>query len=96
MTEAPNYVTKSGRSLTEGDIERISSEVATTDGDVAELQRRVRRGRPPLGSAPAKAVQIRLAPELRAAVERRAQADQTTTSEVVRAAVRHYLNLGHD
>ncbi len=53
MTEASSYVTKSGRSLTEENIERISEEVATTDGDVEELQRRVRRGRPPIGSVPA-------------------------------------------
>ena len=93
MTEASGYVTKSGRLLTEEDIERISEEVATTDGDVEELQRRVRRGRPPLGSAPAKAVQVRLDPELRAAVEQRARADQSTTSEVIRAAIRQYLHL---
>ncbi len=93
MTEASDYVTKSGRLLTEKDIERISEEVAATDGDIDELQHRVRRGRPPLGSAPAVAVQVRLDPELRAAVEQKARADQSTTSEVIRAALRQYLRL---
>jgi hypothetical protein len=36
---------------------------------------------------------VRLDPELRAAVEARATADQTTTSDVIREALRRFLDV---
>lgn len=86
------YNTKSGKTLTDGDIEQLAVEAATTGYDVADIKRR-RRGRPLIGSAPAEVVPVRLDPELRAAVEARATADQTTTSDVIREALRRFLDV---
>lgn len=46
-----------------------------------------------MGSGPAEVVPVRLDPELRAAVEARATADDTTTSEVIREALRRFLHV---
>ena len=86
------YTTKSGKSLTDDEIERLADEATTTGYDVEALKRR-RRGRPLIGSAPAEVVPVRLDPELRAAVEARATADQTTTSDVIREALRRFLDV---
>ena len=47
-----------------------------------------------MGSAPTEVVPVRLDPELRVAVEGRATADQTTTSEVTREAIRRFISVG--
>jgi uncharacterized protein (DUF4415 family) len=86
------YITKSGKTLTDADIEQLADEAATTDYDIETLKSR-RRGRPLIGSAPAEVVPVRLDPELRAAVEARATADQTTTSDVIREALRRFLDV---
>jgi hypothetical protein len=44
-----------------------------------------------LGSAPSEVVQVRPDPDLRQAVEDRAEAEHTTTSEIIRATLRHFL-----
>jgi acetyl-CoA C-acetyltransferase len=49
---------------------------------------RPRGGRRRMGSAPAEVVPVRLDPELRAALEARASAEQTSTSEIIREALR--------
>ena len=64
----------------------------TTDYDVEELKTR-QRGRPAMGSARAEVVPVRLDPELRNAVEARAQQEHTTTSEVIRRALRTFLDV---
>ena len=66
-------------------------EEAEAGYDVDAILRR--RGRPPMGSGPADVVQARLDPELRGAVEARADADETSTSEVIRQALRSYLDV---
>jgi Ribbon-helix-helix protein, copG family len=86
------YTTKSGKTLTDDDIEQLADAAATTDHDIDALKRR-RRGRLPIGSAPAEVVPVRLDPELRAAVEARATADQTTTSDIIREALRRFLDV---
>jgi hypothetical protein len=86
------YTTKSGKTLTDTDIEQLADEATSTGYDVEALKRR-RRGRPLIGSAPAEVVPVRLDPELRAAVEARATADQTTTSDVIREALRRFLEV---
>jgi hypothetical protein len=86
------YTTKSGKTLTDADIQKLADEAATTDYDIEDLRRR-RRGRPLIGSAPAEVVPVRLDPELRAAVEARAAAEQTTTSDVIREALRRFLDV---
>lgn len=86
------YRTKSGKTLTDADIDALADDVATADYDTETLQAR-RRGRPLLGSAPAEVVPVRLDPELRAAIEARADADDTNSSEIIRRALRAYLDV---
>jgi hypothetical protein len=86
------YETETGRVLTDADIEALSNEVAVAEHDIQVLQLRT-RGRPLLGSAPAEVVPVRLDPVLRAAVESRADADGTNSSEIIRRALRAYLDV---
>jgi predicted transcriptional regulator len=46
-----------------------------------------------MGSGPAEVVPVRIDPELKAAIEARAEADDTTTSEVIREAIRRFLEV---
>lgn len=86
------YKTKTGRVLADVDIEAMADE-AEGGYDVEALKVR-RRGRPMLGSAPAEVVPVRLDPDLKQAVEARAEADQTTRSEIIREALRRFLDVG--
>jgi hypothetical protein len=86
------YRTKTGKTLTDADLDAIADEVATTGYDIDALKRR-RRGRPLIGSAPAEVVPVRLDPELRAAIEARAETDDTNSSEIIRRALRAYLHV---
>lgn len=81
--------TKSGVELTDAVLDRLAE--AEAGLDVKKLKRRP--GRPAMGSGPADAMPVRLDPELRKAVAERAAADHTTASDVVRAAIRHYLEV---
>ncbi len=45
-----------------------------------------------MGSGPAMVVPVRIDPELKAATEARAEADHTTTSEIIREALRKFLD----
>jgi CRISPR-associated endonuclease/helicase Cas3 len=85
------YRTKTGKVLTDADIEAMADE-AEGGHDVATLKQR-RRGRPLLGSGPAEVVPVRLDPDLRQAAEARAQAEDTTTSEIIRRALRRYVDF---
>jgi len=92
MSESKTHRTKTGLILTDEGIEALSTEVEETDYDIDELKTR-RRGRPPIGSGPANVVAVRIDPELKAAIEARAEADQTTTSEIIREALRRFLDV---
>ena len=92
MAKPKTYTTASGGKLTDADIDAISDEVASKDYDVEALKTR-RRGRPPIGAGPADVVPVRIDPELRAAIEARAKADNMTTSEVIREALRRFLDV---
>lgn len=85
------YITKTGRLLNDADIEHLANE-AEDDYDVEELKSR-RRGRPLLGSAPAAVVPVRLDPDLKQALEARAQAEHTTASDIIREALRRFLDV---
>lgn len=85
------YTTKTGRELTDADIEELADE-AERGYDVDDLKSR-RRGRPMLGSAPAEVVPVRLDPELKQAVEDRARDDDTTVSALIREAIRRFLDV---
>ena len=84
--------TRTGRSLSAPELDALAEEVENRDYDVDALQKRP-RGRPAMGSAPAEVVPVRIDPELRAAVAARAESDSTTTSEVIREALRQFLRL---
>ena len=92
MAKPKKYTTASGRKLNDADMDAISDEVASKDYDVEALKTR-RRGRPPIGAGPADVVPVRIDPELRAAIEARAKADNMTTSEVIREALRRFLDV---
>ena len=86
------YTTASGRVLTEANLDAIADEVEHAEFDVDALKQR-RRGRPSMGSAPAEVVPVRIDPELRAALDARAAADHSSASEVIREALRRFLNV---
>lgn len=92
MTKEKKYRTSTGRVLTDNDLDAIADEVEHESYDVEALRPR-RRGRPMMGSQPAEVVPVRIDPELRAAVDARALAEHTTTSEIIREALRRYLHV---
>jgi hypothetical protein len=78
----------SGRPVSEQTIEQLSCQAE--DGyDVDALRRS--GGRRPMGSASARVVPVRLDPELETALRRRADVDHTTSSDVIRDALRAWL-----
>jgi hypothetical protein len=81
---------KAGVELTDDMLERMADE-AEKGLDIAKVRRRP--GRPAMGSAPAESFPVRLQPELRRALDERAAADDTPASEIVREALRRYLNV---
>ena len=83
--------TKSGHPITDQDVERLAAE-AEAGYDIEQLiARRNKRGRPRIGNAPSSVESVRLDPELRRRLFERAQADGTTPSELIREALRRYL-----
>jgi uncharacterized protein (DUF4415 family) len=92
MTEPPIHGhTKSGRPITDQDIESLAAE-AEAGYDVETLiARGNKRGRPTLGNAPSSVESVRLDRELRRQLLDRAEAVGTTTSELIREALRRYL-----
>ncbi len=79
-----------GVELTEDVLKKMADE-AEKGLDIPKLRRRP--GRPAMGSGPAESLPVRLDPELRAAVDERAAADNTSASDVVREALRRYLKV---
>jgi hypothetical protein len=91
MTEKKSARTKTGRVLTDAEI-RVLADEAERGYDGKQLKAR-RRGRPLLGSGPSEVVPVRLDPELKRAVEVRAQAEHRSASEIIREALRHFLDV---
>lgn len=92
MNDPKTYRTKSGRVLKDSDLDAISADVESAEYDIEQLKTR-RRGRPAMGSAAAEVVPVRLDPALREAVESRAKSDKTTTSDVIRQALKEFLHV---
>jgi len=86
------YKTVAGTVLTQKDIDAIADEVEHADYDIDVLLER-KRGRPAMGSGPASVVPVRIDPELKAAIDARAVADDLSTSEVIRQALRRFLDV---
>lgn len=83
--------TRSGRPITDTDVQALAAE-AEAGYDVERLiARRPKRGRPALGSSPASVESVRLDPELRLELLQRARSEGTTTSEIIREALRRFL-----
>jgi uncharacterized protein (DUF4415 family) len=84
--------TKSGRAITDEDIEELAAEAEAGYDVDALIARRGKRGRPTLGTSAASVESVRLDPELRRELLERAQSEGTTTSELIREALRRYLH----
>jgi hypothetical protein len=91
MTKRTYGHTKSGKPITDEVVERLADEAA--EGyDVDEIvARRGKRGRPRLGAAPSTVESVRLDPELKERLARRAEDEGVPVSEVIRAALRQHL-----
>jgi len=79
-----------GRDVSQEEVQRLADE-AEAGYDVEQLSRR--GGRRRMGSAPAEVVPVRIDPELKALIEARAAADASSTSEVIREALRRFLEV---
>jgi hypothetical protein len=89
MTKKDHGHTRSGKPITDELIEELATK-AEAGFDVDEILRR-RGGRPPMGSAAAAVESVRLDPELSRALRERAEREGRTNSELIRDALRHYL-----
>lgn len=91
-TDDPTQVlgTSGGVPVTEDLVQRLADE-AEAGYDVETLRRR--GGRRPMGRGPAAVVPVRLDPDLRAALTARAEHDHTSASNVIREALRAWLDV---
>ena len=85
---AKKHGTSGGVEITDEVIERLA---ARAERGLAHTRLR-RRGRPPLGDAPARVAQVRLPPALSEALAERAARDGTAPSTIIREALREYLS----
>jgi hypothetical protein len=84
--------TKDGRPITDATVEGLAKQ-ADEGYKPGELTGKRRgRGRPPLGAAAKPVGSLRMEPELRAAVQERARIEGVSASEIVRRALRKYLD----
>src|SRR5690606_33084097 len=90
IMSTPEHGTSGGVPVTDELVEQLADE-ANAGYDTAPLRRR--GGRRPLGSGPADVVPVRLDPELRAALVARADAEHTSASDVIRQALRSWLDV---
>ena len=84
--------TKSGQEITDEFIDQLAAEAEAGYDPDTLITRRGKRGRPTLGASPASVESVRLDPELRRELLQRAQSEGTTTSELIREALRQYLH----
>ncbi|HEX9888461.1 MAG TPA: ribbon-helix-helix protein, CopG family [Nitriliruptorales bacterium] len=89
----PDRGTSGGVELTDAKLDELADE-AERGYEPGQLRTRSRRGRPPMGASAAAVFHVRLQPALRDALEDAADAAQTTSSEIVRRALRQYLGSG--
>ena len=92
MTKRTYGPTKSGKPIDDDLIEKLADE-AEAGYYIDEMAgRRGKRGRPRLGSAPSTVESVRLDPELKERLARRAEDEGVPASEVIRDALRHHLD----
>jgi hypothetical protein len=91
MTKRMYGHTESGTPITDELMDQLADE-AEQGYDVDEvIARRGKRGRPRLGSQPSTVESVRLDPELKERLTRRAAEDGVPVSEVIREALRRHL-----
>jgi ribbon-helix-helix CopG family protein len=91
MTKRTYGHTRSGKPIDDKLIDTLADE-ADAGYDVDEIiTRRGKRGRPTLGRAPSTVESVRLDPELKERLARRAEDQGVPVSEVIREALRHHL-----
>lgn len=91
MTKRTYGHTKTGTPITDELIEELAEE-AEAGYDVDEIiARRGKRGRPRLGAEPSTVESVRLDPELKERLLRRAEDEGVSASEVIRDALRQHL-----
>ncbi len=91
MTKRTYGHSTSGKPIDDDLVEELS-EQAEAGYDVDEvIARRGKRGRPLLGSAPSTVESVRLDPDLKQRLARRAEDQGVPVSEVIREALRHHL-----
>jgi hypothetical protein len=81
--------TRSGKPINDELVEELADKAAAGVEVEEVLQRR--GGRPAMGSAAASVESVRLDPELRDALRRRAAGEGRTSADVIRDALRRYL-----
>ena len=89
MAQKDHGRTRSGELITDELVDELAAK-AEQGFDVEEIVRR-RGGRPLMGSAAAAVESVRLDPELSEALRQRAERDGRTSSDVIREALRRYL-----
>jgi hypothetical protein len=89
MAKKGNGRTGSGKPITEELVETLAAK-AEAGFDPEEILRR-RGGRPAMGSSAASVESVRLDPELSEALRERAEHEGRTNSELIREALRRYL-----
>ena len=83
------YRLKSGVVVTDLDIRRMADDVATRDFDLSKFTRLP--GRPLMGKAVAEVVPVRIEPSIVKSIDRRAQKEGTTRSDIIRQAIKIFL-----
>lgn len=91
MTKRIYGHTESGKPIDDDLIEALADEAEAGYDVDAIISRRGKRGRPTLGSAPSTVESVRLDPELKERLARRADDEGVSVSEVIREALRHHL-----
>ena len=91
MSERTYGQTKDGLPITDKVIEELAAEAERGYAPGQLKGHRRGPGRPPLGAAAKSVESVRLEPALRAATAERATAEGVTVSEVIRRALREYL-----
>lgn len=93
MTKRIYGHTKSVTPITDDLIEELAEE-AEAGYDVDEIiARRGKRGRPRLGTEPSTVESVRLDPDLKERLLRRAEDEGVSASEVIRDALRQHLEV---
>lgn len=91
MTKRTHGHTKSGTPITDETVAQLADEAEHGSDVDALVARRGKRGRPRLGSEPSSVESVRLDPELKALLVRRAEDEGVAVSEVIREALREHL-----